>query len=113
MLCMMSSNARILLELEREFCDVFPFKSGLSRTILLVLASAGGECALKHIFRSTSATSIAVRQHVHYLMESRLLRVLENENNHREKIVQLTEEGLRLLKRHESNVDSIISLWRS
>ena len=109
---MLDCNAHMMLELERISRELFLFKSPLSRQILLIVASHGGVCELRKLFKLMEATSIATRLHVQSLEEEDFVELCPHETNRRCKLIRLTDKGWALMREYERQCQLALSAWR-
>ena len=108
---MQSGNAKILIELARLNGRTPIARQDISREIVLLLASANGQCRLRNVFSSMQYTSVAIRQHVEMLHCDGLLDLRTIPSNRRAKQLVLTREAINALQDYEREVDALISKW--
>lgn len=110
---MRPQNAGLVLEIDQLKTKMFPFKSRLSLTILLILGREGGACDLRIILRSAATSPITTRQHVQMLADDGYLAIGINEAHRRAKRVELTTKGAALLAEFESEVTGLMRQWKT
>jgi len=109
---MLDCNARALLSLRKISRDLLPFRSSLSRDILLIIASGRGQFELRALFKLIGATPTATRLHVQSLIDDGFVELRQHPTNRRCKVVSLTENGWTLMRGYERQAQECLSLWR-
>jgi len=109
---MLNCNAKALLSLRKVSRNLLPFRSSLSRDILLTIASGRGQFELRALFKLIGATPTATRLHVQSLIDDGLIELQQHPTNRRCKIVSLTENGWTLMRAYEQQAQECLSLWR-
>jgi DNA-binding MarR family transcriptional regulator len=109
---MLDCNARALLSLRKISRDLLPFRSSLSRDILLIIASGRGQFELRALFKLIGATPTATRLHVQSLIDEGFVELRQHPTNRRCKVVSLTENGWTLMRAYEREAQACLSLWR-
>ena len=109
---MLDCNARALLSLRKISRDLLPFRSSLSRDILLIIASGRGQFELRALFKLIGATPTATRLHVQSLIDEGFVELRQHPTNRRCKVVSLTENGWMLMRGYERQAQECLNLWR-
>jgi DNA-binding transcriptional ArsR family regulator len=109
---MISDKAHTLLSLRRAHQDVFLLKGELSLEILLFIASKGGLCPLKEVYKCDFATPVALRQHIGVLTQDGLIELLSDSQSKRSKRICLTERAIKKLRVYEAILDGHVNQWQ-
>ena len=109
---MLDCNARALLNLTKVSRKLLPFRSSLSRDILLIIASERGLFELRELFKLIAATPTATRLHVQSLIDDGFITLEQHPTNRRCKVISLTENGWTLMREYEQQVQKCFSGWR-
>ena len=109
---MLDCNARAILKLRWISRSLLPFRSALSRDILLIVTSEGGAFELRKLFKIIAATPTATRLHVQSLIDDGFVELGQHLTNRRCKVVSLTEKGWTLMREYERQVQECVDEWR-
>jgi len=109
---MQACNAQVLLDFERTSLGLSDFKSRLSVHVLLVVATTGGVCELRKLFKLMDATAVSLRLHVQSLDDEGYMELYAHETNRRCKMLRLTDKGWALMREYERRCQLALSAWQ-
>ena len=105
---MNDKNAIIFLKLIRAHLGILRLKGNTSLEILLYTASRGGHCFLKDLMDDLRVTPKSTRTHLQFLESDEMIRLKDDSEDQRRKLVQITDTGFQKLTILENEIQNLI-----